>query len=136
MSDEEDYLGKELMQSAKAKLTPEEMKTVITWAYNTTLGKVNDWILKDMDNIDHLNRREEIIYLRVIWLLINESKVPNHVDEDESKKIKTMRKIGFSIAELSRMFQRSKSTIHSHIEGSITDQEEREIRIDSYDSTR
>ena len=116
MSDEEDYPGKELVQAAKAKLTKEELDAVTRLVYNKTLEKVKDWICGDLDHIDHSTRAENVIYYRVLWIIGNDNKLQLQVDEGEPSRIQELRKARFSIGELARVFQRSKSTIHAHIE--------------------
>jgi IS30 family transposase len=51
-----------------------------------------------------------------LWLVGRENKVSPHVDEDEAETIQVLSKIGFSTDELARVFQRSTSTIHHHIQ--------------------
>jgi hypothetical protein len=123
LSDEEDRLVAE----AKAKLSEAELKA-LTWAiYDKTIGKVNDWICEDLDRIDHSTRAEQVIFFRIIWILVNDNELQPQVDELEAEKIQYMRKTGYSIGELSRIFQRSKSTIHAHLQDSLSYQEQREI---------
>ena len=126
MSDEED----KLVADAKAKLSEPELKALTCHIYDKTLQKVNDWICEDLDRIDYSTRAENVIYYRVLWIIGNDNKLQLQVDNDEAEKIQMMRKIGYSIGELSRIFQRSKSTIHAHIEGSIITSE-REIQMES-----
>ena len=123
MSDEED----KMLSEAKAKLSEAELDA-LTWnIYDKTLSKVNDWICKDIENSDHLKRNDVVTYYRIIWLISSGNEIKPKVDEEESEKIKYMRKLGYSMRELARMFQRSKATIHSHIEGSLTRDEQNEL---------
>jgi hypothetical protein len=130
LSDEED----KLVADAKAKLSEAELKA-LKWAiYDKTLQKVNDWICEDLGRIDHLTRAENVVYCRVLWIIGHDNKLQPQVDEWEAEKILSMRKIGFSIGELSRIFRRSTSTIHAHIQSPITSSEEREITIEDLES--
>jgi hypothetical protein len=116
-----------LIAEAKAKLTEPELKALTLAIHHKTLEMVSFWMLEDVDRIDHLKRVENVIYCRILWILGEENEFKSQVDEWEAEKIRGLRKAGFSIAEIARVFQRSKSTIHDHIQDQPSLEESREL---------
>ncbi|MCX6648956.1 MAG: hypothetical protein NTV61_06155 [Candidatus Bathyarchaeota archaeon] len=116
-----------LIAEAKAKLSEPELKALNLAIHYKTLEMVSSWMLEDIDRIDHLKRSEDVIYCRILWILGEENEFKSQVDEWEAEKIRALRKLGMSIAELARVFQRSKSTIHDHIHDSPSLEESREL---------
>ena len=119
-----------LIAEAKAKLTEPELKALNLAIHRETLETVSAWILEDINRIDHLKRVENVIYCRTLWIIGEENEVKPKVDEWEANKIREIRKSGFSIAELARVFQRSKSTIHDHIHDSPSLEESRDLEYE------
>lgn len=129
---EQTYPGKELVESAKTKLSKEELNALTARAYELTLERVDGWICEDIDRIGRMTRAENVIYCRLLWIIGQGNRLTPQVEEWEASRIQDLRKAHFSISELARVFQRSKSTIHAHLTGPFTSEEEREVLVDRY----
>jgi len=83
-----------------------------------TLELVKDWISEDLEKkrVPGFNNAIASVYARIFWVINTHNKYTHKVSDEEVEAIIDYRKsYNFSIAELSFIFNRSKSTIHKFV---------------------
>ncbi len=61
------------------------------------------------------DRGRMAIFMRIDWVIRNCGMFDKQVDEREDAKIKSLKEMDFSIAQIAYIMGRSKSTVHAHL---------------------
>ena len=109
--------------------------------FERTMKYFTQKIIDDMhraEKHERWSRGAAMAYLRVLYMAANAFKQERQVDDAEHDQMTLLREAGFSIGELAFIFDRSKSTLHTHVKNvrGLTITEERDLLREEMEALR